>query len=123
MEKLNRNDHTPAYYQGEDIDFSSVKMCALNMMIHGMHGRAIRHDTLMEPVSFDYVFEINEVRYPFPTPFYSLRKIRYKETEEQRKSRQLQPKAEQTTVQKSIRQVVKQTSTPMPDKDGQYSLF
>lgn len=69
------SDYHNAYYIGEDIDIISVKMCALNMMIHGMRGRVIRHDTLREPVHFDYGFEINEVRYPFPTPYYSLRRI------------------------------------------------
>lgn len=63
------------YYIGEDIDTISVKMCALNMMIHGMRGRAVRHDTLKSPVHFDYGYEVNEVRYPFPTTLYSVRKI------------------------------------------------
>lgn len=65
------------YYIGEDIDTISVKMCALNMMIHGMRGRAVRHDTLKSPVHFDYGYEVNEVRYPFPTTLYSVRKIRH----------------------------------------------
>lgn len=67
-----------SYYIGEDIDTSSVKMCALNLMAHGMRGRVVRHDTLKDPVHFDYGFEINEVRYPFPTMFYSLRKISFR---------------------------------------------
>ena len=128
MEKLRRDDHTPAYYIGEDIDIASVKMCALNMLIHGMHGRAIRHDTLMDPIRFDYGFEINEVRYPFPTPFYSLRKITYKKTEEQRKARLSE--VEKPTPRITPKQPTKpkeQTETtiqpPKPDKDGQYSLF
>ena len=69
------------YYIGEDIDTMSVKMCALNMMIHGMRGRVVRHDTLMDPIYFDYGFEINEVRYPFPTNFYSVRKISHRKPE------------------------------------------
>lgn len=71
------------YYIGEDIDTVSVKMCALNLMIHGCRGRVVRHDTLREPIYFDYGFEINEVRYPFPTPFYSIRKIRYMKPKEE----------------------------------------
>ena len=71
------------YYIGEDIDTVSVKMCALNLMIHGCKGRAIRHDTLKEPIYFDYGFEINEIRYPVRTPFYSLRKIRYLKPKEE----------------------------------------
>lgn len=64
-----------AYYIGEDIDGISCKMCALNLMIHGAKGRVICHDTLNSPVFFNWGYEINEVRYPFPTPFYSLRLI------------------------------------------------
>lgn len=120
------------YYQGEDIDIVSVKMCALNMMIHGMRGRAIRHDTLMESVSFDYGFEINKVRYPYPTPFYSLRSITYQEAEEQRKARFLEPigtkKIPITVDHKTHNNTPKPQGTTVlpltePDKDGQYSLF
>ena len=62
-------------YVGEDIDLVSVKMCALNLMIHGCKGRVVQHDTLVNPICFDYGFRINDVRYPFPTPFYSLTRI------------------------------------------------
>lgn len=67
------------YYIGEDIDLVSVKMCALNMMIYGMRGRAICHDTIQSPVYFGIGYEINEVRYPMPTPLYSIREISNKE--------------------------------------------
>lgn len=72
-----KSENKKGYYQGEDLDFQSVKMCALNLMVHGCRGRVIRHDTLMNPVLFDYGFELNEIRYPIPTPYYSLRKIHY----------------------------------------------
>lgn len=65
------------YYTADDIDIVSVKMCALNMMMHGMRGRVMQHDTLTNPILFDFGYEINEVRYPFPTPFYSLRQISF----------------------------------------------
>ena len=68
-------DDKTGYYIGEDVDMASVKMCALNMMIHGMRGRVICHDTLKNPIKFDVGYEINEVRYPIPTPYYSLRRI------------------------------------------------
>lgn len=64
------------FYIGEDLDMVSVKMCALNLMIHGCRGRVVRHDTLREPVCFDYGFRINDIRYPFETPFYSLTRIK-----------------------------------------------
>lgn len=80
------------FYVGEDIDIVSVKMCALNLMIHGCQGRVVQHDTLQNPILFDYGFRINDVRYPFPTPYYSLTRIslnkedveRPKEKEEQK---------------------------------------
>lgn len=65
------------YYRGDDLDISSVKMCALNMMAHGMRGKVVQHDVLVNPYLYDYGFEVNEVRYPFPTPFFSLRKISF----------------------------------------------
>lgn len=74
MEFSKGGETSKAYYIGEDIDMSSVKMCALNMMIHGMRGRAIRHDALIDR-GFDYGLEVNEVRQPFPSMFYSVRKI------------------------------------------------
>lgn len=62
------------YYVCEDLDPVSVKMCALNMMIHGMFGCVICHDSLI-PGSFHFGYEINEVRYPFPVDAYSIRQI------------------------------------------------
>jgi len=68
------NNYKHDYYIAEDMDIMSVKMCALNMMAHGMIGRVVRHDTLKSPLSFDCGFEINEVRYPIPTTLHSVRK-------------------------------------------------
>lgn len=130
MQATSKNQtNNNSYYVGEDIDITSVKMCALNLMIHGMHGRAIRHDTLRDPISFDYGFEVNEVRYPFPTPFYSLRRITYKETEEQRKARlsEIEKPAPRITPKKTAKPKEQTETTVLPlskpDKDGQYSLF
>ena len=69
------------YYVGEDIDTISVKMCALNMMMHGMRGRVVRHDTLKSPLHFDFGYELNEIRYPMPTHYYSVRRIQYRKEE------------------------------------------
>ena len=46
----------------------------LNFMVHGMYGRVECRDTLLmnEPT---VVYVINEVKYPFNTPYYSVRKI------------------------------------------------
>lgn len=62
-------------YIGEDVDLVSVKMCALNLMIHGCKGKVIHHDTLLNPIYYDYGFRINDIRYPIPTPYYSLTRI------------------------------------------------
>lgn len=63
------------YYIAEDVDPLMCKMCALNMMIHGMHGHVVCHDTLSNPDTFSTKYQINEVRYPIPTPYFSIRRI------------------------------------------------
>ena len=61
-------------YVAQDNDPIACKMCALNFMVHGMYGRVECRDTLRmtEPT---VVYVINEVKYPFNTPYYSVRKI------------------------------------------------
>ena len=62
------------YYVAQDIDIVSCKMCALNMMAHGMCGEVHCQDTLlMTPPTVS--FYVNEVRNPIPTPYYSIRKV------------------------------------------------
>lgn len=63
------------FYVGEDIDLVSVKMCALNLMIHGCRGRVVQHDTLKNPILYDYGFRVNDIRFPIPSPFYSLTRV------------------------------------------------
>lgn len=59
-------------YVAQDSDPIACKMCALNFMAHGMFGRVELRDTLsMDAPSVVYI--INEVRYPFITPYYSVR--------------------------------------------------
>lgn len=70
------NKNYNCQYYANDIDIASVKMCALNFMIHGMRGCVTNANTLYNPYLYDYGFEINEIRYPFITPFYSLRRIK-----------------------------------------------
>lgn len=71
----NADKSRPPYYKCEDLDPISVKMCALNMMIHGMIGEVICHDTLDTSGAFHFKYMINEIRHPFPSPFYSIRKM------------------------------------------------
>lgn len=68
------NKDKAQYYVAEDIDNTSVKMCAINMLLHGMRGCCICHNTLF-PSDFIFGYEINEVRYPFPCECYSIRPI------------------------------------------------
>ena len=84
------------YYVGEDLDLVSVKMCALNLMIHGCKGRVVQHDTLSNPICYDFGFRINDIRFPIPTPFYSLTRIRFaKEELEKREEVKPMPKKDE----------------------------
>ena len=70
--KLDHSAGRPFHYIAQDSDPLVCKMCALNMMVQGMNGRVICQDTLsMSTPSVEYF--INEVRYPFSTPYYSVR--------------------------------------------------
>lgn len=97
------------YYICEDLDPTSVKMCALNMMIHGMLGSVICHDSLI-PNSFHFGYEINEVRYPFPVEVYSIRPITSEEYALRTKSSK-----EDISVEQKI--------TPKPHPGEQLTLF
>ena len=78
-----REDHALAgmyYYEAADIDLTTCKMAACNMMIHGMQGRVVCQDQLLLPTP-TAIFYINEVRYPFPSGMYSIR-VEYPKKEE-----------------------------------------
>lgn len=62
------------FFYAEDLDPVSVKMCALNMMINGMFGLVICHNTLF-PEDFILGYAVNEVRHPYPCNYYSIRPI------------------------------------------------
>ena len=81
-----REDHALAgmyYYEAADIDLTTCKMAACNMMIHGMQGRVVCQDQLSLPTP-TAIFYINEVRYPFPSCMYSIRVV-YPKKEEKAK--------------------------------------
>ncbi len=63
-------------FRCQDLDPASVKMCALNMMINGMYGSVICGDSL-DPDSFHFGYAVNEIRYPMPSPYYSLREMKH----------------------------------------------
>lgn len=74
VSKLDHSQGRRFYYIAQDVDPVACKMCALNMMIHGMQGEVICQDTLSQD-SPSLIYHINEIRYPFPTPYYSIRKV------------------------------------------------
>ena len=61
------------YYTAGDLDPVCVKMCALNMMIHGMIGEVVQADALDGRQIT--VYKVNEVKYPLPNPACSIRKF------------------------------------------------
>lgn len=72
VSKQNHSAGRPYSYIVQDSDPLACKMCALNIMIHGMNGRVIWQDTLtLSTPTVEYI--VNEVRYPFITPYYSVR--------------------------------------------------
>lgn len=72
VSKLDHSAGRPFVYIAHDSDPLVCKMCALNMMIHGMNGTVICQDTLTQSIP-SAVYCINEIRYPFSTPYYSVR--------------------------------------------------
>ena len=72
VSKLDHSAGRPFVYIAHDSDPLVCKMCALNMMVHGMNGTVICQDTLTQSTP-SAVYRINEIRYPFNTPYYSVR--------------------------------------------------
>lgn len=62
-------------YIAQDSDPTACKMCALNMMVHGLRGRVVCRDTLSMSAPA-VIYHLNEVRYPIPSPYYSIRQER-----------------------------------------------
>lgn len=76
MEK-SRTDHSVGRrfrYIAQDSDPVACKMCALNLMAHGMYGEVICQNTLSMSVP-SVVYYINEVKYPINTPYCSIRAV------------------------------------------------
>ena len=72
-----RTDHSAGRrfrYIAQDSDPLVCKMCVLNFMAHGMYGEVICQNTLSMSVP-SVVYYINEVKYPFNTPYYSIRAV------------------------------------------------
>lgn len=96
------NKFSNCYYRADDLDIVSVKMCALNMMAHGMRGQVVQHDTLVNPILFDFGFEVNEIRYPIPTPYLSLRKIKYSKEELERDNKRVLKRYGDNVVERNM---------------------
>lgn len=61
-------------YVAQDVDPTACKMCALNLMAHGLYGHVECRDTLTMSAP-TVVYIINEVRYPISSPYYSIRTV------------------------------------------------
>lgn len=72
VSKLNPSAGRRYQYVAQDSDPLVCKMCALNMMVHGMNGKVICQDTLALSTP-SAVYCVNEIRYPFISPYYSVR--------------------------------------------------
>lgn len=75
MNEFSKKDASAARffrYVAQDSDPIACKMCALNLMAHGMNAEVICQDTLLMSTPA-IVYSINEVRYPFISPYYSIR--------------------------------------------------
>lgn len=72
VSKLDHSAGRRYQYIAQDSDPLVCKMCALNMMVHGMNGVVICQDTLAMSTP-SAVYYVNEVKYPFNTPYYSVR--------------------------------------------------
>lgn len=75
--EVSKLDHSAGrcyQYIAQDSDPLVCKMCALNMMVHGMNGVVICQDTLAMSTP-SAVYYVNEVKYPFNTPYYSVRVV------------------------------------------------
>lgn len=72
VSKLDHSAGRRYKYVAQDSDPLVCKMCALNMMVHGMNGKVICQDTLAMSTP-SAVYCINEIRYPFVSPYYSVR--------------------------------------------------
>lgn len=89
------------YYFGEDIDGISVKMCALNLMIYGCKGAVTRMDTLKYTGEWD-CYVLNEVRYPFFVPYYSVRLTKRINKEPENKKQEVKQEAVSQPIQLTL---------------------
>lgn len=72
VSKLNPSAGRRYQYVAQDSDPLVCKMCALNMMVHGMNGKVICQDTLALSTP-SAIYCVNEIKYPFISPYYSVR--------------------------------------------------
>lgn len=63
------------YFVAEDIAPLCCKMCAINLMMYGLPGEVVCHDTIAEPDSCRFGYIINETMFPFPSGIPSIRRF------------------------------------------------
>lgn len=98
------------YFVGEDLDSVSVKMCALNMMMNGMFGHVVCHDTLRQ--DFHFAYAINELQWPFPSGVPSIRKL----TQQQYESLAARHMSG-TTIEHPVEEAEEKAARPEPPKE------
>lgn len=103
-----------------DIDPVSCKMCALNMMIHGMIGEVKQQDALKQDTPV-VIYRINEVRWPIPNNYYSIRRV-YPKTQESVQNMRKNEQKSCESVQKAAKSVPK-SENPSSNKPIQLELF
>ncbi len=69
--KTDREAGRKFVYTAQDVDPTACKMCALNLMAHGMYGRVICRNTLTLDTPHA-VYRINDACYPISTPYRSI---------------------------------------------------
>lgn len=63
------------FFVGEDIDATCCGMTAVNLMMHGLPGEVICHDTLTEPDTCKFFYVVNEGMFPLPGGLPTIRKL------------------------------------------------
>lgn len=114
------------YYVGEDLDPVCVKMCTLNFMMNGMMGLVVHHDALAQ--DFLGAYEVNEIKWPFPNPACSIRKLN--EAQYQSRIQWLVARAKGKSIKQTCEFVMQhnvpedeEPSAPVPLVPRQLSLF
>lgn len=101
----------------EDLDYNCVKMCAINLAMHGCYGEAVCHDTLTEPGIVRLGYIIGEADYPFPSGIPSIRKEMRPERFVTCRHWLLQQQKHQADEQKEPPKSIEHKASPTPSSE------